>query len=137
MTMSKCENSTFFEQALFNVLAKYDESQVDHYFTDDAVIMINEKALAGKESIRSRIKWLSDNLNGKHVKIELLNVFFNGNEGFDHHTSTMLNDNGEEITFKVFGYIVMKDGKISRYEDLTIQVQGQEAMAYATSTSLD
>lgn len=122
----------FFASCLQEVLAKSDASKIDQYFTDDAVIVINEKLLNGKKEIADRINWIKQ--NKPETTVVLKKAFFNGNVGFDHHVSIFTCDDGKRGVFKIFGYIEMTNGKISRYEDVTIQIEGEPEITSATST---
>jgi predicted SnoaL-like aldol condensation-catalyzing enzyme len=113
-------------------LASYDQSKVDQYFTDDAVIIINEKILSGKKEIAARLNWIRE--NKPEVKVVLKRAFFNGDVGFDHHLSIFTGETGQQSIFKIFGYIEMRGDKISRYEDVTIQIEGEPEIKAATST---
>ena len=120
-------------EALQQVLAQHDTTKISHYFTDDAVLMINEKVLQRHDQIADRLIWIQQHTQS--VKVELHRVFFDSDEGFDHHTTEVVDLDGKRSLFKVFGYIQLRDGKIARYEDVTIQLVGDEAMAAVTSTS--
>lgn len=118
--------------ALKNVLEQHDSSKIAEYFTEDAVIQINEKILQGHQEIASRLDWIRENTTA--VTIEIYNIFFSGNEGFDHHTSEFLDQNGDQQLLKIFGYIKLKGNKISRYEDVTIALNRGDDLSNATST---
>lgn len=130
-TMTHQQKIQFFSDALHHVLAKHDASKVADYFTDDAVIMINERHLEGRQQICERLQWIKEHTHG--VEITVHRIFFDGNRGFDHHTSRVTSNDGTSALFKIFGYIEMRNNKISRYEDVTVQIEGEEAMHLATS----
>ncbi len=119
--------------ALIEVLEKHDAAKVPQYFTEDAVMILNEKKLQGSKEIANRIAWVKENIHA--VKVKLHNTFFVGDEGFDHHTTELIEKNGKRCLYKIFGYTQIRDGKIARYEDVTIQVAGEEAMGNVTSTT--
>ncbi len=120
-----------FCDALQIVLAKHDTSKVTDYFTEDAVIIINERRLEGSRQICERLQWIKEHT--RSVDISVHRIFFDGDRGFDHHTSRVTSNEGTTALFKIFGYIEMRDNKISLYEDVTIQMEGEEAMHLATS----
>ncbi|MCG9552598.1 nuclear transport factor 2 family protein [Vibrio sp. Isolate31] len=120
-----------FNDAMQYVLAKHDVSRVADYFTDDAVIIINDRRLAGHQQICERLQWIKEHTS--HVEVSIQRVFFDGDRGFDHHTSRVTSHDGNSALFKIFGYIEMRDNKISLYEDVTIQVEGENALHLATS----
>jgi hypothetical protein len=65
--------------------------------------------------------------------LKLHNAFFDGDQGFDHHTTEIVDNNGKRSLFKIFGHIKLRDGKICRYEDVTIQLEGENTMEAVTS----
>ena len=130
--MTQNEKLSLLSGALQEVLASHDATKVSEYFTDDAVIIINEKRLEGKKQICDRLNWIRANTDD--VTVTIHRAFFHGNQGFDHHTTETITSEGEPVTFKIFGYTELQNGKISLYEDVTIQIAGKEAMHVATST---
>ncbi len=119
--------------ALINVLGNRDVKKIPDYFTEDAIIIINERKLQGPEFF-NRIQWLRDNIEIQSVKVTVHNAFFVGDQGFDHHTSEVIYTNNKKAVYKIFGYIKLRDYKISRYEDVTIQLEGENDMGVVTST---
>ncbi|WP_066014454.1 nuclear transport factor 2 family protein [Endozoicomonas atrinae] len=119
--------------ALLEVLGKHDVSKISDFFTEDAVIIINEKKLTGTRDIADRLKWIKSNV--QRVDVDIQRVFFSGNQGFDHHTTRILSLDGQSTVFKIFGYIELRDSRICLYEDVTIQIDdGENRMHIATDT---
>ena len=122
--------------ALINVLGNRDVTKIPDYFTEDVTVIINEKCLHGFE-VYNRIQWLRDNSEIKSVVITLHNAFFASTQGFDHHTSRVIYTNGKQATYKLFGYIKLRNNKICHYEIITIQQEGEKDMGVVTSTTKD
>lgn len=120
--------------ALIDVLAKRDASRINDYFTEDATLIINEKKLQGAAAILNRIQWLKNNNDIKSVTVTLHNAFFAGDEGFDYHTSEAVYQNNSKACYKIFGYIKLRDNKICHYEDVTIQLEGEQDMTVVVSS---
>jgi len=118
--------------ALTEALGKHDVTKIKDYFTDDAILIINEKKLQRHE-MDERLTWIKNHT--KSVTVKVHNVFFDGDQGFDYHTTEMVDEHGKRALFKIFGYIKLRAGKICHYEDVTIQLEGQEAMAAVTATT--
>ncbi|AMO56917.1 hypothetical protein GZ77_01785 [Endozoicomonas montiporae] len=132
--MSHAEKLGLLRGALLEVLGNHDATKVGDYFTDDAVIIINEKRLEGKQQISDRLNWIRANTG--NISVTIHRAFFHENQGFDHHTTEAVTADGEPVTFKIFGYCELRDGKICLYEDVTIQTAGKEAMHVATSSRI-
>ncbi len=71
--------------ALINVLGNRNVTKIPDYFTEDVIVIINEKYLQGPE-FYNRIQWLRDNPEIKSVNVTVHNAFFTGDQGFDHQT---------------------------------------------------
>lgn len=110
---------------LTDVLANRDVNKIADHFTDDAVMIINEKKLQ-RQDIDNRIGWIKQNTQSIIVKV--CTVFFQGDQGFDYHTSEVIDNTGKRSLYKIFGYTKLKDGKICYYEDVTIQLEGESAL---------
>ena len=121
-----------FSEMLQEVLAKHDTSKIGKYFTKDITILINEKELSGIDNVKARIDWIKQNLQAVQVTLE--KIFFCGNKGFDHHTSAYTDSNGIERKLKIFGYIEFCGDKISRYEDVTIELGGKPLLDAVSRT---
>lgn len=132
MTPHEQDYADLVNQALQLVLAQHDSSHLPEFFCDDAVVQINERRLEGLEQIASRLNWIR--ANRPQVTLTVERLFFQGERGFDHHTTT-LSDGDRSTTIKVFGYIEMRDGKIALYEDVSIALDGQDHLPDATGTS--
>ena len=116
-------------QALQLVLARHDSTRLADFFCDDAVVQINERRLEGLKQIASRLDWIR--ANRPQVTLTIQRIFFQGDQGFDHHTTT-LSDGSQASTIKVFGYIEMRGGKVALYEDVSIALDGRDQLTEAT-----
>jgi predicted SnoaL-like aldol condensation-catalyzing enzyme len=131
MTPQEQHNAECVRQALQLVLAEHESSRLSEYFCDDAVIQINERRLEGLKQIASRLDWIR--ANRPQVTLTIERVFFQGDRGFDHHTTTLSDGDARSSTIKVFAYIEMRDGKIALYEDVSIALNGQDLLPDATA----
>lgn len=112
-------------------------SRVDHPrepwvlpVSDGAVVQINERRLEGLDQIASRLDWIR--ANRPQVSLTIEGIFFQGDRGFDHHTTTFSDGDSHASTIKVFGYIEMRGGKVALYEDVSIALDGRDQLSEAT-----
>ena len=117
-------------QALELVLARHDSSRLADFFCDDAVVQINERRLEGLDQIASRLDWIR--ANRPQVSLTIEGIFFQGDRGFDHHTTTLSDGDSHASMIKVFGYIEMRGGKVALYEDVSIALDGRDQLSEAT-----
>ena len=116
--------------ALDLVLARHDSTRLAEFFCDDAVVQINERRLEGLDQIASRLDWIR--ANRPQVTLTVERIFFQGDRGFDHHTTTLSDGASHVSTIKVFGYIEMRGGKVALYEDVSIALDGRDQLTDAT-----
>lgn len=127
------DNVTLVRGALLAVLEKQDSSKITQYFSDDAVLQINEKKLVGMKQIKARIDWIKENTT--NVKVTIKKIIVSGDEGFDLHFSEAIDAQGEKHCVKVMGYFRIREGKIFHYEDVTIQLNDGQDLSLATSVT--
>lgn len=130
MTPQEERHAQHVRAALQVVLAEHDSSRLAEFFCDDAVVQINERRLEGLEQIASRLNWIRT--NRPKVTLQVERIFFKGDRGFDHHTTTLSDGDSTHSTIKVFGYIEMRDGKVALYEDVSIGLGGEDVLPDAT-----
>jgi predicted SnoaL-like aldol condensation-catalyzing enzyme len=133
MTPQEQRNAECVRQALQLVLAEHESGRLSEFFCDDAVIQINERRLEGLRQIASRLDWIR--ANRPQVSLRIERVFFQGDRGFDHHTTTLSDGEACSSTIKVFAYIEMRNGKIALYEDVSIAMNGEDHLPDATSVT--
>ncbi|TCD57003.1 nuclear transport factor 2 family protein [Synechococcus sp. BS55D] len=130
MTAQDNAHAELIKTALQVVLAEHDTSRLEEFFCADAIVQINERRLVGLEAIASRLAWIRE--HRPKVSLQLERVFFQGDRGFDHHTTTLSDGDSSSAPIKVFAYIEMRDGKIALYEDVSIALDGQDHLPEAT-----
>lgn len=110
---------------LLGLLVTQDTEKLSNYVTDDAIIVINTKKFS-RDDFAKRLDWIRGNT--KNVKVTINKLFFDGDQGFDSHVTEVIDQEGKRKVFKIFGYTEFRGNKICRYEDLTIQLEDDEAM---------
>ncbi|KZL16812.1 SnoaL-like domain protein [Pseudovibrio axinellae] len=128
------KHETLIKSMLIDLLEQQRIDRVTDYFTEDALLMINNTRLVGIKAILQRLAWIRDNQPA--LKLSIKRVFFNGDEGFEHHESEATNDQGETICFKLFSFIQMRDDKVCRYEVVAIQTIGQGDIGVTTAINV-
>jgi len=130
MTAQDNAHAELIKTALQVVLAQHDSSRLREFFCEDAVVQINQRRLEGLEAIASRLDWIRE--HRPKVTLQLERVFFQGDRGFDHHTTILSDGTSSSAPIKVFAYIEMRDGKIALYEDVSIALDGADSLPEAT-----
>ena len=133
LTKEEEASTVLLKGALRNVLGAHDPDAIPLYFSDDAVIQINERVLRGRDEITQRLTWIRDHTSA--VQIDVVRIFFRGEEGFDHHTASFTDEQGKKIKMKVLGYTRVRDGKIVHYECLNVLLGSEDRNLAAVSIS--
>ena len=78
LTKEEEASTVLLKGALHNVLGAHDPDAIPLYFSDDAVIQINERVLRGRDEITQRLTWIRDHTSA--VQIDVVRIFFGVNK---------------------------------------------------------
>lgn len=113
-----------FIKALFRDVIEnkdYDETLVNKYFSKNYIQIVDNVEL-DFDTFKKHIKKLKDKI--QQVDVEFLNIAENNHSIFTKHYVRSFLKTGEVVEHKVFAEFLIKDGKVFKCEELTLQIKG-------------
>ncbi|MDM1296879.1 MULTISPECIES: hypothetical protein [unclassified Sphingobacterium] len=113
-----------FIKALFKDVIEnknYDETLINKYFSENYIQIVDNVEL-DFETFKKHIKKLKDKI--QQVDIAFLNLAENDHSIFTKHQVTSILNTGEVVKHKVFAEFLIKDGKVFKCEEMTLQIEG-------------
>lgn len=120
--MNGREARRFLEEMYSAVCAPSAGREVtDRYFTDDYVQIVDGEAL-DREAFDAHLATLRADLVS--ISFEFTTVIAEGNRVADVHFATTTRKDGSETTMKFIGVYTFREGRISRFEEISYLVDG-------------
>jgi len=123
-----------FIKALFRDVIEnknYDETLIDKYFSKNYIQIVDNVEL-DFDTFKKHIKKLKDKI--QQVDIEFSNIAENDHSIFTKHQVTSILKTGEVVKHKVLAEFLIKDGKVFKCEELTLQIEGNPKESNLGST---
>lgn len=94
---------------------------INKYFSENYIQIVDNVEL-DFDTFKKHIKKLKDKI--QQVDIAFLNVVENDHSIFTKHQVTSILNTGEVVKHKVFAEFLIKDDKVFKCEELTLQIEG-------------
>ncbi len=99
--------------SVINTEVELTADQFRRYFTEDAVIMVNNnEQVRGVENMPAHFQAIRERAGTIGVELPFLEEFQSGNKIFTYHRIISTTDQGESITSNM-GYAILDDGRIA------------------------
>lgn len=110
---------SFFENLFKDLVERSDVTKLPRYFDSEATVNLNGKEMTYAE-FEKRIQWMSK----RKMKVTFVDCLFDTHQAFCKHFSE-IEENGATSTFKVLSHSLLKDGRVVRFEHITLKVEGE------------
>ncbi len=104
---------------MFKDVIENSAEKVPHYFAPEASINLNGKELSFDDLIK-RSQWMTR----RTLKVHFEEALITKERAACVHYSS-ISENGHTSVFKVFSRMSLKEGKITRFEHMTLKISGE------------